>query len=88
LTPRRFRNRDGRVGQGGTAHPAQIERHNPVIGHTETGGHAPRGFEFDPVTLAVIEGQGMTDMSSVTGDGQDSGGIQPAGQQHHGIRHR
>ena len=41
------------------AKAAQIDFEHGVLLHAQARGHAPRGVDFAPVALAVVERQGV-----------------------------
>jgi hypothetical protein len=56
-----------------------------VFGHPEGRGDPDRGIEFNPVALAVTEGQGVGGEASGLGLSQSGGRIHPTGEQDDGM---
>ncbi len=72
-----FRNIDT-GGQGGAAKDAKIEGDDAVLGGSERRGNAAGGVQLNAVALAVIEGQGMANITFAAGIGETGGGVESA----------
>lgn len=73
---------DGDIGgESGAAESAEIDGENDVARGAEAGGDGTGGVEFDAVSLAVVEAEGVAGEAPTEGGGETGGGIEPTAQQ-------
>ncbi len=78
-----LRNRDRRIGESGSAEGTEIDVRDAVLVDIRRIGDALGGVELRGVALPVREREGMDDETVALRDGDDGGGVEPAGEQDH-----
>ncbi len=69
------------IGQGRTSDRTKVHCDGAVTRCAQGLRHATGSVEFDPVALAVVDSQAMTDEALGPGDGQDRGRVQASGEE-------
>ncbi len=72
-------------GEGGAAEGAEVDARGDVAGDALGLGLPFGAVELEFVALAIVKGDGVKGVTFLFGDGQDGGGIKPAGEEDDGI---